>query len=80
MKRKLNNRTHAVAIVLAFVLFFTCVIGLHFAFPIDAPKYTEAEIRYLKDNGYLHDNFFEEIGHNVHNAWLNLQDLMKGGE
>lgn len=76
MKRRNKNCAYIAAVVLAFTLFIGCIAGMHFAFPV----YTEAEIQYLKENGYMHDNVFESIGHDVNNAWLNLQDLMKGGE
>jgi len=80
MKKKTNNFIgYTLCMILGFALFIISVVGLHFAFPIEN-HYTETEVKYLKENGYLFDNPFEMIGHDLNNAWLNIQDLMKGGE
>ena len=81
MKKKTNNFLgYTICMILGFAMFLVSIVGLHFAFPIDTTGYTKAEIQYLKDNNYLFDNPFEMIGHDVHNALLNIQDLTKGGE
>ena len=79
IRRTNNGITYLALIVVSFVIFGICVAGINLMFPVET-SYTKAEIQYLKDAGYLHDNIFEDICHNINNAWLNFQDLMKGGE
>ncbi len=80
MKKTNNAAIYIVATIAAFALFIGCIIGMQIAFPVKASNYTESEIKYLRENKYVHDSTFDGIGHNLNNAWLNLQDLIKGGE
>lgn len=80
MKKTNNTVIYIVATVAAFALFIGCIIGMQSAFSVKASDYTESEIQYLRENKYVHDSAFDDIGHNLSNAWLNLQDLMKGDE